>query len=366
MGQLLTVKKRLLGLGLILLVGAAVWLAWTPFWTWYFLRGLAAADVEAREKWIKRVARLDTAAVPGLLACLARDDAQACANAGAALAYLAHAWGPDDPRAHSLAEALRDRFSLLGVPGQEAVLDWQIAVLGEAKARLPGPLEQVARDLLAAAGRRHESAILSRALALADVVADRLEAGPCLASCRQLAQQALCDPAPEARTRAARLTQHGPFRKDLALLRQVLPLLRDPDAGVRRAAVLAVGPAKEVISEEDLLPLLHDSSPEVRRECETTLRSRGLNDEHLLLGLLISDRQPAARLQVLHYVDSTDVDPGVWLRRLCRDPAPAVRAAAVRAIAQGEIDLGDQVRQMAQGDPSPTVRQLAAHYLRPR
>ncbi len=60
-----------------------------------------------------------------------------------------------------------------------------------------------------------------------------------------------------------------------------------------------------------------------------------------------------------------DLDPGVWLRRLSQDSAAAVRAAAVRAAgAYPQVDLSDRLREMAQQDPSETVRQNAQYYLR--
>src|SRR5262249_25530542 len=111
--------------------------------------------------------------------------------------------------------------------------------------------------------------------------------------------------------------------------------------------------------------LLHNEDPEVSRLCETALRSRGLQDNHLMLARLISDDRPAARLEVLqHLGQARDLDPAVWLRRMGQESAPAGRAAAIRAASQQpQADLLDHVRDMAQNDPSPTIRQLAGHYL---
>jgi hypothetical protein len=80
----------------------------------------------------------------------------------------------------------------------------------------------------------------------------------------------------------------------------------------------------------------------------------------------MTDARPEIRLQVLeHLGPAADLAPGVWLRRLSHDPAPAVRAAALRALAeQPQLGLRDRLEQMAQNDPSPTVQQLASHYLR--
>jgi hypothetical protein len=359
-------RKGLVGLGLALGLAALAWFGWKPALVWYCVRGLAAADEKGREKWVRRIDWLGADAVPGLVGCLAREDAPACANAEAALARLARAWGPDDPRCRALFARLRDGFPTLSAPGQEAVLEWQIALLGPGEARgpAPTPLTELALDLLAAAGRSEEAGVRARALALADVLVEKAAPGPWLDGCRDLIDRGLTDPQADTRTRAVHLTLHAHFRGDTGLLRRVVPLLRDARAAVRRAALLAVGPSRDVITEEDLLPLLHDADADVRRLCETALRSRGLQDEDVVLARLVSDSRASARLEVLYHLGRAEVDPGTWLRRLSHDPSPAVRAAAVRAAAQAEIDLGDRLRQMIAGDPSPTVRQLAAHYLR--
>jgi hypothetical protein len=67
---------------------------------------------------------------------------------------------------------------------------------------------------------------------------------------------------------------------------------------------------------------------------------------------------------VHHLFQTEDLPLGIWLRRLSLDPAPAVRAAAVRAAHfQTQADLRDRMAEMAREDPSPTVRQLAGYYL---
>jgi hypothetical protein len=148
----------------------------------------------------------------------------------------------------------------------------------------------------------------------------------------------------------------------------VVPLLRDSRAEVRRAALLAVGLAEQVIADDDLLPLLHDADADVRRLCETALRGRGLPEAHLRLARLISAPGPEDRLQVLRHLQGTeDLDPGVWLRRLSQDPDAAVRFAAMAAASSdGQVDLSDRLREMRDRDPSPTVRQWAPYFLQRR
>jgi hypothetical protein len=114
------------------------------------------------------------------------------------------------------------------------------------------------------------------------------------------------------RLRAIRLTLHP----GMDLLEQVVVLLGDESAEVRRAALLAVGPARDVVHDDQLLPSLHDPDAEVRRLCEAALTSRGLRPEYLQLGRLLTDPRPTARLEVLDCLrGSTELDPGLWLRR---------------------------------------------------
>jgi hypothetical protein len=136
---------------------------------------------------------------------------------------------------------------------------------------------------------------------------------------------------------------------------------------VRQAALVTLGPpeAAPAVSTDDLLRSLHDSDADVRRLCETALRSRSLSDRDILMGRLVTSPQATARLQVFKKLrEAADLEPGVWLRRLSHDPAPAVRAAAVRAsFDYPNVDMAERLAQMAQSDPSETVRQLAEHYL---
>src|SRR5208337_1265426 len=130
---------------------------------------------------------------------------------------------------------------------------------------------------------------------------------------------------------------------------ELAPLLDDPVAEVRQAAILAVGPARDVVNTEDLLRALHDPDPDVRRLCEVMLLGdRGLRQEDVILGRLISDARPEVRLKVLDRLrPASDTEPGVWLRRLSQDPVPAVRAAALRAVAeQPLLDFSERLQQM--------------------
>jgi hypothetical protein len=131
------------------------------------------------------------------------------------------------------------------------------------------------------------------------------------------------------------------------------------------AANRAVGPADKVVLDETLLPCLRDPDEEVRRLCEQALYGRGLGPEHIRLGRLLTAPEPGERLQVLDELRRTpELDAAVWLRRLSHDPAPSVRAAAVRVMGSPGLNLNDRLDQMARNDPSETVSWLANYYLR--
>jgi hypothetical protein len=152
----------------------------------------------------------------------------------------------------------------------------------------------------------------------------------------------------------------------LDLLKEIAGLLDDSSTEVRREAMMAIATdpkSTEVIDTDALLRLLHDDDEEVVRQCELALAARGLDQDQMRLGRLITDSQPAVRLEVLKYIrPGSKLDAGVWLRHLSHDPAPAVRSAAIRA-SYNLSGLRDRLDQMAQSDSSPTVRQLARYYL---
>src|SRR5438874_1369216 len=180
-------------------------------------------------------------------------------------------------------------------------------------------------------------------------------------TCRDLALRSLQEAEPAQRVLAVNLALKIARRSDAEILAKVVPLLRDAAAEVRRAAMLAVGASRQVIADDDLLPFLHDADAEVRRLCELALRSRGLQENHLILARLITHQDPAARLQVIDHLKlAPELEPSVWLRRMTEDANPAVRAAAIRAACRDfPVDLGERIRQMALSDDSETVRNIA-------
>jgi hypothetical protein len=357
--------RRFSGFRLVLLVlvvlllagGLAAWVERRPLLAWVCVQGLARAGAADRDAWAERVAALDDAVVPGLLACLGRADAQACDNARAALARLAERWGKDDPRRNTLAAQLAGAFPRLSVPGQQAVLQLETTWFTEGGSAAPSAAAQLLQW-----ARRVDPAVRGRVLELAALVLERPEQAALLGDCREVTQLCLRDAEPATRQRAIQVAVHP----RLGLLEQVMLLLNDPAAEVRREAMLAARSAPEqIMKTENLLRWLHDPDEDVRRLCEAVLRGRNLSEKHLKLGRLLTDEHASVRLQVLKSLRAdADLEPGVWLRLLSIDPEPAVRVAAVRAaVADPRVDLSDRLDQMVQSDPSPTVSQLARYYL---
>lgn len=347
--------------GVCLALALGAWLGRTWLMTWYCLHGLSTAAAGNCEGWVAWTVQLDQAAVPGLIDCLRSPNEGTCANAQAALVRLSNQWGRHDARSTALASRLAGEFGRLSFAGQQAVLDLTAGLLTDESEKLPTGLAEAAGRVLTAAGAASDGEVRTRALELVGRVGNDKTRPELLAACRDLVRLALQDREAGHRVQALQLAA----RPELGLTSAVVPLLHDESAQVRQAALLAVGSQEEAIDTDHLLRWLHDPDADVRRLCEAALRSRGLQGDDLVMGRLVSDPQAQVRLQVVNRLPrSVRLDPGVWLRHLTRDPEPAVRAAALRAAAlHVDVDLGDRMEQMALSDPSPTVAQLARHYL---
>src|SRR5262249_33192077 len=128
-----------------------------------------------------------------------------------------------------------------------------------------------------------------------ELTPDLLGAGDAARSAgRELVRQGLGHPVVEQRVSAVGLA----LRQDVGLLAAVVPLLNDPAAEVRRAAVLAVGPHASAIGDEDLIHWLHDPDAQVRVLCRTALRGRGLRERDVEMGWLLTHPDPLERMKL--------------------------------------------------------------------
>jgi hypothetical protein len=348
---------------LALLVAGAV-VAWTerhPLLSWFYVRGLVRADDATRERWVERVAGLGDAVIPDLLDTLASPDPAVCANACVAIVRLASIPEAGDSRRVLLASRLARGWSGYSDPGKAAALEVAAGWFrGETKSA--AELIPACAALLAASARQEEAQVQPKALELCAAMLSRQGGAEAVSPGRCLVRVCLANSNASTRVLAVRLALHP----GMDLLEDVVPLLNDTDSRVRRAALVAVGPAEQAVRDEGLLSCLHDPDVEVRQLAELALRSRGLRPDHIRLGRVLTDPDPVIRLQVLDLLRrAPDLDAGIWLRRLSHDPSPAVRAAAMRAMSQQpSLDLADRIDQMARNDPSPTVCVLARYYLK--
>jgi hypothetical protein len=345
----------------LLILSGVTWWQRAPLLAWYSVHRLVHAPDSARRAWVEQVAQLDLAALPQLITCLRSGDTQICGRAQEGLLGIVRRWGPSDSRRACLASCLAERFAILSEPGRQLALQIQAYLLKTTQAGAASHLLPGATRMLAESCRTTDPVVHERAITLVFRLADPRATPELLDACRELARTCLSDHSVAIRLQAIGLA----LQPEIGLVDAVVPLLSDPVPEVRRKAMLGLGSAATVIDTDDLLHWLHDSDPVVRKLCEEALRSRGLGDEHLKLGRLLTDGRPRVRLQVLDQLyQAHDLEPGVWLRHLSHDSAPAVRAAAVRAAAERAIpSLTDRLEQMAQSDPSPSVRQLAHYYL---
>ncbi|MFO0844782.1 MAG: hypothetical protein U0797_20690 [Gemmataceae bacterium] len=340
------VVKWVAGVVAVLLVcgGGVAWWQREPLRVWWAVRGLKQAGEGGYEAWVKRIVDLGEPTIGPLVTCLAEDAEGAESVAVVALDALARAG-----HAEGVVDQLVKPFPRLQGKNGRALLSGMAKWDDESRSHCARLLAEVEWE--------PESPAVEPALDLAMMMpSDRV---------RELTRVGLRSSSAAVRLKAVRLC----LQPGVEMLDQVVALLRDPSAEVRRAATLAVGPADQVVREDVLLAGLHDSDEEVRKLTEAALRGRGLRPEHLELGRLLTHPTPTTRLQVLDRIRDMleggqgDLDPGAWLRRLSHDQSPAVRAAALRMMSQqGVIDLSDRVDQMARNDPSPTVTQLARYY----
>jgi hypothetical protein len=357
----LSVRTLAVLCGTLLLLASLGVFAWTQrvgWLAWYYARQVATAGDAELPAWIDRLEPLGDAALGPLVERLRQSEIPACVHVRAVLAGLAGRWPVPDPRTALLAEHLASTFPSLSSPGQQAALDLQ----GALSAADPSVLPALVRTLRSA-GTTVDPEVHARALALAGRTLDQFSSEPpdmLAEACELLGRQCVHDPAIDNRMRLIRFAA----RPDVNLPELIVALLDDPVAEVRRSALLAVG-TSSAVNTDDLLRWLHDPDEMMRHLCEKALRSRGLKSDHIQLGRLMTDSRAGARLSVLDVLaQSNDLEPAVWLRRLSHDPAPAVRAAAVRAaVEQGASACADRLEQMAQNDPCATVRQLAQYYL---
>jgi hypothetical protein len=367
MKAILTSKQTWFALLVVAGLAGVAWWQRRPLLAWYHVRQLTNAYQDNREACAKKVAELDEAALPHVLLGLQSPDAIVCANMQCALMLIAKNWGVGDPRSQQLVDRVNTQFDQFSPAGQEKIVVLLTGFIQQDRPTpLPPRLTKVVSEILLSAEKKAELRGVS--LLLAAELVDGVQPGQWVDVCRDMAERGLKDERSGTRIAALQLLRRGPMRKEKELIEKTIPLLRDSEAAVRRAALVALASESDLVREESFLPLLHDEDAQVQYLCEMALRKRGLHDKDIEMARLISDKNPAVRMRVLYYFPQMpQLNLGAWLQQLSQDPEPAVRAAAVGAAGDyHHIDLSLRLREMAEGDPSETVRQNARYYWQQR
>lgn len=141
--------------------------------------------------------------------------------------------------------------------------------------------------------------------------------------------------------------------------------LRDPQVAVRLQVLQDFAARPALLTEDALLPVLHDVYPDLATLAVKLLEGRGLTSEQIGLCKMISHPRPTMRASAIPLVlNRTDIDPVIWLLHLSRDPEESVRLKAVEALTDRITpEALTRLEEMAAVDPSPAVRAAAVRLL---
>ncbi|WP_337177215.1 HEAT repeat domain-containing protein [Paludisphaera sp.] len=167
----------------------------------------------------------------------------------------------------------------------------------------------------------------------------------------------------DARTRAAAVYSLGFLPIDAAAA-PALAHAADPAVEVRRQVVISFAARRALLTEDMLIQSIHDQDQPIREAAFSALKLRGLNQEQISLGVMMTSPRADQRASVIALVkDRADIDPIVWLMRLSHDKDESVRARAVEALGEQKTDdaaVKRRIVEMAQSDASELVRQAAS------
>jgi len=171
-----------------------------------------------------------------------------------------------------------------------------------------------------------------------------------------------CLASTDVRTRTAAIYSLGYLLIDSAAAPAVA-YLDDPSVEVRRQAIISFAGRPGLLTEDLLLKRVHDSDAAIHDAAVAALKLRGLTQELIGLGSLMTSPRADQRASVIALIkDRTDIDPVVWLLRLSHDEDETVRIHAVEALGarKGEdVAVRRRIVEMAQSDASQEVRQAA-------
>lgn len=332
---------------------------------WWRVRQLLAAEPQSRAVVVDELAKHPASSCRQLAEILVEeDDSDRAAILGEALSQVGReAGGAADPAMAESLDLIVKGHRTCPAAGREQANLWAASMIERVPdGARPTPEFLSGSHRLVELGRvSAEPAPRAATLRLAVSLAKANLSEENLTRFRELARSGIADGDSQVQLAAISLATLPALR----MLDEVAHCLGSHSAEVRRGALLVLGPNPEVLNEDALLPLLHDTDPQNANLAQAALVARGLTNDQIRLGRLIADPNPTHRLEVLDHLEGpAQVDVAMWLKRLSHDTSPAVRSAAARAMAQaGGQDLAERLTQMAEGDPSPTVSRLARHFM---
>ena len=137
--------------------------------------------------------------------------------------------------------------------------------------------------------------------------------------------------------------------------------LKDPEFSVRFQTLTSFAGRPVLMTEESILPLLHDPVPDLQGLAQRVLEARGLSPDLIGLGRMVSHERAEMRASAITLLEGhEDIDPVVWLLRLSEDPDAGVRLKAVKAF-EGKMtpEVTQRLREIVAADDSAEVRAAA-------
>lgn len=321
-----------------------------------WVQGLGADTAEERDEAATRLLALGQGAVPVLEEAVRSGDLPVRVRAAAILTLLredpAVAISARDGRAARLAaEAVTDPARLLGDPEFDERLHELMPASGDAlaAAALDVPESRLVPEPLARALVRHPSPRAIRTLAE-------------LARQERLAPSAVLRAARDAEEAGLFRTPHGPLAAD-----HLRPALAAPSPPRRRTALALFGALAGDAGHADVASLSGDPDCGVREEVARTLGRIAPGRSLAALQHLCLDRSPAVRAAALDALARVPGRPRTEpALAALDDPAPPVRAAAVRLLSLGDPEPGSPAAGALlrlTADDSPRVRAAARRAL---
>jgi hypothetical protein len=168
----------------------------------------------------------------------------------------------------------------------------------------------------------------------------------------------VADPVVSCRTAAVRCLAALPLNDQAA---PALALMKDEDWQVRVQVLGSFAERPDLLSVEEILPMLYDRQPELADLSERVLTTRGLSPDQIgLAKMLVHPKVGVRESAIALLLKRDDIDQIVWLLFLSRDKDPTVRAKVVAAL-EGHLtpESRRRLEEMGTNDPSPAVRAAA-------